>query len=278
MKLKGKLINVAIAILTVMVTVFGYMAQQERIKLANMDAGERKALTYGQLQESDYQTESENVKFSAFFTRDLDNDGYAERIKGIAKQIGTTDETLWAEIEVSKEGYLRNGKITINGQNFDWTTSIVEDTVVSGNYIGLTRSINLQNEVNSGSQKLFEGKISSKIGNNVNDYSKVSTVTLTGTYVNNNGEETPINVSREVTVDWYGDVNAEVFSTNQPSNITYKEDGMYVNFTISSRDTKRQLILKETLVTAQAPQLKNYYPDKVSVVGLSESEFDYNPV
>ena len=42
-----------------------------------------RAMTYEQFEDGDENVEgTDNVKFSAFFLRDLDGDGYAEKIKG----------------------------------------------------------------------------------------------------------------------------------------------------------------------------------------------------
>ena len=59
-----------------------------------------RAMTYDQFEPGDDDIEgTDNVKFSAFFLRDLDGDGYAEKIKGTCKEIGKQD-TLFLEINV----------------------------------------------------------------------------------------------------------------------------------------------------------------------------------
>ena len=52
-------------------------------KLKVLDPELARAMTYEEFQEGDENIEgTDNVKFSAFFLRDLDGDGYAESIKG----------------------------------------------------------------------------------------------------------------------------------------------------------------------------------------------------
>ena len=52
---------------------------KKRLKL---DSELARAMTYDQFEEGDDDIEgTDNVKFSAFFLRDLNNDGYAEKIK-----------------------------------------------------------------------------------------------------------------------------------------------------------------------------------------------------
>ncbi len=244
------------------------------ITQSKLDIENQMAKKYGELEDEDYQTQSPNVEFSVFFTRDYDGDGYAERIRGTARDIQSTDEILWAEIKVSNGGHLDNGQITLNAQNFTWSTSIVEDSVVSGNYIGNnTQNIRLQEKVYAGSQRLLEGKISSKIGNNINDYSKVNTMTLKGTYVDDEGNSTPIAVTREVTVDWYGSISTSI--SYQNTSILVSDNGVRVGGTISTR-VLGGLLVKENEVTASAPKLSGYYPVSVAVSGVNSKDYSYD--
>ena len=48
----------------------------------NLDPELARAMTYDQFEDGDENIEgTDNVKFSAFYLRDLDGDGYAEKIK-----------------------------------------------------------------------------------------------------------------------------------------------------------------------------------------------------
>ena len=100
------------------------------------------------------------------------------------------------------QGSLRDAKITVNGENFVWQTAIVEDQIVKGDYIGETSEITLQPILNPGSQKLLWGTVKSKVGNNINKYTKVNSVTLTGKYYDEDGNYVcDINQTRNLTVD-----------------------------------------------------------------------------
>lgn len=62
-----------------------------------------------------------------------------------------------------QKGYLKDGKININGQNFRLDTAIVADDVISKNYIDSdTKEINFVPKVENGTQKLIEAKVKSK--------------------------------------------------------------------------------------------------------------------
>ena len=100
-------------------------------------------MTYKRFTDEDSKIDNcDYVQFIAFFTRDLDQDGYAEKIAGTCKKIGEKD-TLYMDINVLTQGYLKNGQITLNAKNFTWTTAIVDDNIVDGNYIGETSKIKL---------------------------------------------------------------------------------------------------------------------------------------
>ena len=49
-----------------------------------------RAMTYDRFNDGDEKVEgTDNVEFSAFFLRDIDGDGYGDKIKGTCKEIGT---------------------------------------------------------------------------------------------------------------------------------------------------------------------------------------------
>ena len=95
-----------------------------------------KAMTYPQVEDGENAVNgTDNVKFDAFFLRDLNGDGDAEGIRGTSKEIGSED-TLYMELNVQTGGYLENAKITINGENFYLQTALPEDEQLLQSYIG----------------------------------------------------------------------------------------------------------------------------------------------
>lgn len=225
---------------------------------------------------------TDNVKFSAFFLRDLDGDGYAESIKGTCKPIGGED-TLYMELVVQTEGYLKDAKVEIQGQNFYLQTAIPKDDQLKDNYIGNNVKVIEFNQANNGFQKLLTGIIrsgnysatgtkTSAIGNNKNNYSRDDNkIVLTGTYVNGDGEEIAITKEIELTVDWYGTTKAEInvgTSNNTyydlPDRIT--EDTVKLNVRIYTRETNEELNLSKNHVEGTIPELNGYAPEEVKLV------------
>ena len=88
-----------------------------------------RAMTYGEFTDDDAKTETEYVEFGAFYLRDLNGDGIAERVKGTCREIGKID-ALYFELNVLTDGYLQDGVITINGENIKLSTAIPQDDIM----------------------------------------------------------------------------------------------------------------------------------------------------
>ena len=89
--LKHKKITLIIAIVLVIVGVVSTLIYKN-VEYARMLANNpelAKAMTYEEVKDGDENIEgTDNVKFDAFFLRDLNGDGYAESIRGTSKEIG----------------------------------------------------------------------------------------------------------------------------------------------------------------------------------------------
>lgn len=229
-----------------------------------------RSLSYEQITEEEENEQNEYVKFQAFFTRDLDDDGYAEKLKGTCRNISDTDE-LYIELNVLTDGYLKNGVIKLNAENFTWKTAIVSDNIVNGNYIGNTTSIKLQDKIPAGSQKILWGTISSKIGNNINNYCKEATITLTGIHVSDDGKtQTPITKTVKVIVDWHGDVGAKITGTKinkDIEDIQLTENTVNFQVDLQTQEPIQKLLLKENVITAEIPQFNGFNPINVTTTG-----------
>lgn len=251
---------------------------QQQNYIANLDAENTRAMNYKVLTDSDKKTQSDNVEFSAFFIRDIDNDGYADRLAGTCKNVDARD-VLYAELNVKSGGYLKNGVITLeDNSNFYWSTSIVKDDIVSKNYLGTTNRIVLTDEVRAGSQKLLSGDIYSRINSYINNYTGTAKMRLKGTYVADDGSETPIDKEIEFNVDWYGNVSEYLQTGSQNYNITsvnHKDDEIGLQFYIYNEERASDLLLKDNVVTATIPPLNGYKATRVEVLNSGVvSEFN----
>lgn len=128
-----------ILIAIVMLLVFILSGKENKInkqEVGIMDPELARAMTYEEVKEGDEIVEgAENVRFDAFFLRDLNADGYAESIRGTCKEIGSED-TLYMELNVVTAGYLKDAKIEVNGENFYLQTALPKDNELKDNYVG----------------------------------------------------------------------------------------------------------------------------------------------
>ncbi|MBR3720293.1 MAG: hypothetical protein IKN09_00925, partial [Clostridia bacterium] len=231
--------------------------------IASLTPEERRAMTYNLVTDEDGKIEGNDyVRFNAYFLRDLDNDGYAEKYDGTCRNINEKS-MLYMDVNVLTEGKLINGKITINGQNFNLEMSMIADDILKKDYIADNiREIELK-DMNAGTQKLIFGKITPPISNNINRYScNTNTIVFTGTYVPLEGEPVEINKTIDLTVDWYGITTTSVSKLKHAG--IFDDEGNYeVTFELNIKEESKQLILKENVVNIQIPELSDYDPVEV---------------
>ena len=247
------------------------------------DSNVAKAMSYEELDENEYETQSEFVKFAAFYTKDLDNDGYAEKYKGTCIKIGSSD-TLYLDLNVFSNGILKNGKITINAKNFYFNTALVKDQIIAEDYISSnTREIKL-NDIESGNQRLIMGQVRSgnysngsindAIGLDTKNYScDNNTVTLTGLFVADDGTEIPINKTITLKNDWYGITKADLKSNrysylrNQDYIIDTALDEenrlLKMHFMVYPEETASELIVSKNHTELTLPEINGFYPSRI---------------
>ena len=276
-------------ILVIVVAVIMASIEKANLVKANPELG--RAMNYEEFTDKDEEVEgTENVKFSAFFLRDINQDGYAEKLKGTCKEIGKED-TLYMEINVETAGMLKNAKIEIQGNNFYLQTALPKDNELKDNYIGNNIKTIEFNDLTNGTQKLLTGIVrsgdysytSSKaaaIGNNINNLSRQDNkVILTGTYVNEENQEIEIRKEVNLETDWYGETRASISTTSQNKNIENvidEEKGVVnLDFTVYTSETANELIVSKNHVEGEIPELNGYAPTSVEYTG-SNAVFNYD--
>lgn len=282
---RGILIFGAIAIIVLGLLTLSTIGVNQIIR--NIRLGNKQELAvsqnYEQVKEGDNSTQSEYVKFDAYVLKDLDGDGNAEKLRGTCKKIGSQD-TLYMELNVNSVGYLKDGKITINGKNFYLSTALVSDNIINGNYISKNTTKISLNKLNEGTNTLIQGtiksgdytytstKASAIQSGDINNYSvNDNKIVFTGTYVDENGEETQIEKEVNLTVDWYGEIEANIKNAEQNYELDYTNSAL--TFNIEVEETKKELMLSKLYVEGNIPQLNGYDPISVNV---QDGEYDSN--
>ena len=237
-----------------------------------LNAQTLKSMTYNEVTDEKVNSTDGNVcdfvEFSTFFTQDLNNDGNAEKVDGACREVSDSAQ-LYFRLSVLSKGYLKDGKININGQNFRLDTAIVADDVISKNYIDSdTKEINFVPKVENGTQKLIEAKVKSKI-KNINDYSRNdNTVVFSGIFVYENDDgnevEVPLSKTCNLTMDWYGTSTSKITTKDilnySNENIVNKTTGnVDLSFEIETEETQyylQKLLLNSNVVTVKLPKVK----------------------
>ncbi len=276
MRGKGKRILVLSMIIfgVILTSIYTVTTVNDRTK--KIDSEILRSMNYAQLTEEGKKVENTDfVEFSAYFTRDLNGDGNAEELLGTCRNVNDTDK-LFIDLNVLTNGYLKNGKITINSTNFNYSMAMPKDRVLKNNYISNNVKVIELNQVQAGTQELILGDIIAYIGNNINNYSKTSTITLTGTHVSDENVETQINKTIELTVDWHGETKAKFAGATAYYN--YDElDTETVSFSFTLDEIQKELILKENIATITIPELNGYAPTEVKCTNSNvESEYNDN--
>ena len=289
-------LSAAVVILIIAVCLFSVLKTTKSEKKTNPELA--RTMEYGELTEKDEETQSEYVRFSAYFARDLDGNGYAEKVKGTCKEVEGED-TLYMSLNVLGNGVLKNAKIEIESDNMYFKTALVDDETISGNYISEnTKSINLK-EVQAGTQKLIFGQVRSgdyrynttkkdAIGKDTNKYSGINKIKLTGTHVKDDGTETKIEKEIEVPVDWYSTTKAEIPYTygangaknkyqnyNTESIVDEENKEVNLEFKIVSQESNNKLLLAKSTIEGTIPELNGYKATKVEITG-ENVEYTYN--
>ena len=287
------LIVILISILTVILVSF-FMKRKKVNNLVAVSSENLRAMTYGEFSDDDSKTNSDYVRFGAFFLRDIDNDGVADKIKGTCREIGKED-ILYMELNILTNGSFEDGKITINADNFYLQTAIPKDTEIKENAVGNnTKEIKL-NTIGSGTQKLITGIVRAgdyssnsnyyaAIGNDTTKFSKINSITLTGTHVTFDGKRTEINKTVEFNVDWYSSTQSEIptyiagneRNLNQIKDIKQaideENDRINLEFNLGIQEKNNKTILKSANITATVPQINGYSPIDVLVLN-SNTEY-----
>ena len=256
---RNKIVLIGVALLMVATLVLAILAPN--VQQLMMTDEEKLTLTYPQYGDEDYATESENVKFLAYFLKDLNNDGWAEKLGGTTSDVSSGTQ-LYLDLNVISDGTLEDGVITLSdNKNFKYNLSYTADAVLKKNYIsGDVKSIEL-NPINAGTKSLIIGSISADIRYS-RSFSKTATITLTGTHVSSDGEtRTPINKEVNITVDWYGTTKTSITAKSKDIKISARspeeihESYRTVSASFKTNETVGKLPLKSTNVVIKVPSM-----------------------
>ena len=291
------------AVLVLIIMLILMVFRQNAIIISRQNPEYYRAMTYDEVQPGDEKiTNTDYVTFDAYFLKDINSDGIADKVRGTCNEIGTSDD-LWMELNVLTNGYLKDAKITINSYynstkedsgNFAFATEIAADSQIKEDYVGdNTREIEF-NQLENGTHILLSGKVESwynyssysKYGSVIitaDDYSKINSIILTGTHVevleDGNTKETQIEKRVEFKVDWYGTLGCD-WHLSIPTNQTNEADTILdtnnnllnIQFKLGLRDLElgnSQLIFKTGHIEGILPEINGYAPTEIKLTSNS---------
>ena len=166
-------------------------------------------------------------------------------------------------------GYLKNAIITIKDSNFS-LENLQENEIVS--QIKKEQKEIVLKQVNESSKNDLIFKIKPDFQNNKNKISQDTLVTLSGTYIDNNGNENTISKDIRIHIGWKGNFQINL-SQQVIKYIPYQIEKKWkvlvqvlVETGIQQEENQKILPIQYSQIIASAPKLENQFPSKVSVI------------
>ena len=274
--------NLLIALICLLVIMLVGIAGFKTVSYMNQTANTGMQKQFNEITEEDYETQSDNVKFMAYFLSG------ENKVDGTSNRVGYND-TMYFDLSVTG-GSLENAIINIDSQNFYLETNLMSDSVISQNYISNNTKEIVLNNLSGDVNKTFTGFVNSgdyefttskteAIGSDISNYNKVSTITFTADYVSDDGT-TRTSISKEIplTVSWYGEINCEIPEEvygrdNLVQNyrlsdyLNTENDEMTIEFNIATQETNNEVLINKSYVEGIVPLINDVEPTNVVVEG-----------
>ncbi len=214
---------------------------------------------------------SNNVEYDVKFLKE-NEEGYE-----IKQAIDEENLKLKINLEVKKEGYLKNSKILIeseNGLSFEIEEKDEEKYKVTGNIIELSN-------ISAGEKLEIILPIKYKDREDIENLNKKIKAKLISTYVNKNGTEK--NVVETVLLNLIWNINTEFnLTTELKKYIPYtseKNSGAIIQTSVKSQIPTKNVFVNKEEIEIEALKIDGYEIEKVYVTSksdLPEIEWDYN--
>ena len=276
------------AVLVLIIMLILMVFRQNAILISRQNPEYYRAMTYDEVQPGEEATNTDYVTFDAYFLKDINNDGIADKVRGTCNEIGKSDD-LYMDLTVLTNGYLKDAKITINSfdsghiensGNFYFATEIAADSQIKNNYISSdTKEIEF-NTLENGTHVLLTGKVNNAIRTE-DCYSKINSIVLTGIHVevleDGSTKETKVEKRVEFQVDWYGTLNIVWYTNINQTNyanpiLDTGNNRLNVKFSVGLEDSKyskSQLIFNTGHIEGTLPEINGYAPTEVKLTNNS---------
>ena len=213
---------------------------------------------------------NDNVEYDAKLAKNDDTNGY--ELEGT---INEENLSINMQIEIRKEGYLKNAKILIeseNGLSFEFAEEKNEKYQIEGNQISLSN-------ISAGEKLDIKIPIKYKQRDDIENLNKKINVKLIGTYVKNNGKESGISQNVILKLIWH--TNTEYTITSELRKYIPYNKGIILQTSVTSLLPEQNNYVEKEELQIDAVNLDGYKIEKIIVSNkseedLKETEWDYN--
>lgn len=217
-------------------------------------------LTASELENQKTSTNNKNVEFDVYY----DDNTHSKSI-----DIDSTDTKLNISLNVKEAGYLKDISVSFADSNF-LISNTDENVDVIKNFDETNKVIEF-NQINSESNVIKSINISADKKDQIDEnmLSKDNSISLTATYINEDGEEEPISKTIVVHTGWKTESGKAVVSYETIKYIPYVANGnnkLIIQGKVTSGLETNLLPIKNTEINIIAPQINNSYPESVTVI------------
>lgn len=213
---------------------------------------------------------NDNVEYDAKLAKNDDTNGYE-----LEETINEENLSINMQVEIKKEGYLKNAKILIeseNGLSFEFAEEKNEKYQIEGNQISLSN-------ISAGEKLDIKIPIKYKQRDDIENLNKKINVKLIGTYVKNNGKESGISQNVVLKLIWH--TNTEYTITSELRKYIPYNKGIILQTSVTSLLPEQNNYIEKEELQIDAVNLDGYKIEKIIVSNkseedLKETEWDYN--
>ena len=213
------------------------------------------------------------ITFDAFFLSDENDDGNAEGYRGINIRNNKT-EKLYFELKINGNATLKDAKISFENDNVTVSGTIPRSSLFEKSYYSYDyESIDL-NEATTGLSSFFFLSVGPKIDKDINKFSGINKVILTGTIVNNDtNEEKEIRKVVNYQVDVYSeDIKTNYISTQASST----PNSFKVRYTLEVQEEYSDMPLIESHIEGSISPLLGEKPKSVVISSPGYDNYTYS--
>lgn len=213
---------------------------------------------------------NDNVEYDAKLAKNDDTNGY--ELEGT---INEENLSINMQVEIRKEGYLKNAKILIeseNGLSFEFAEEKNEKYQIEGNQISLSN-------ISAGEKLDIKIPIKYRQRDDIENLNKKINVKLIGTYVKGNGKESGISQNVVLKLIWH--TNTEYTVTSELRKYIPYNKGIILQTSVTSLLPEQNNYVEKEELQIDAINLNGYKIEKVIVSNkseedLKETEWNYN--